>query len=368
MQRLRLVLLIAAALAAAGLASSRLIHRAHGPAASETELRDTLAWSPLSTEHLEALAYRRHRAGDAERGAQLLAFAASLDLHNLSARFAVLRAALVQNDTAEAARAADQLMRMRETERLAPLLSRMMFDPAFTRALAKEAAHGAPWLAAFFSFPSRSDAQGLLDFAQALAEAGMSVPQAAQLALYDRLVAADAPGLAYAAWRADASAEDAGQMLRNRDFTRMPDGSPFDWQVRAGGAADAEFGAAAPDKRRGLRLTLLQARHSEPLLRQLVFLPPGRWRLSAALRIDRLTAYEGFSLSLKCAAGSHAWLGHSPALSVAPQWTELNAVFDVPADSCPAQWLQLGIKFSAPERSEAFGVLYLSGVTLTPAP
>ena len=116
-------------------------------------------------------------------------------------------------------------------------------------------------------------------------------------------------------------------------FLGKPGGAPFNWEFTA-----SELGAAERASGGGIDVDYY-GRLSGPLARQLILLPPGRYRLS--FRSEGSANAQGSRLVWRVACdGAQGALAETVVRAGnAPK--VVSADFAIPSSTCPAQWLSL---------------------------
>lgn len=153
----------------------------------------------------------------------------------------------------------------------------------------------------------------------------------------------------------------AGQLLRNGRFDRPNVYPPLDWQLAESADLSADQRSAQrPGERQGLYVHA--STDSRGLVaRQLLFLGPGTYVLTALSGRTEAAAPERLAWQIVCA--------DPPGSSLLDQQTgsaarTIEGAFQVPSNGCPVQWLGLHIVAgNEPEGSEA----WITSVQIEPA-
>jgi hypothetical protein len=135
----------------------------------------------------------------------------------------------------------------------------------------------------------------------------------------------------------------AGQLLRNGSFGRPNAYPPLDWQFPEGTEIIVEQ-RPAPEAGQGHRLYVQASTDARgPAARQLIFLAPGSYALSASSGRTDLPAPEGLAWQVSCADSPDVSLLDQSAVPAGPATRTIRSAFRVPTGGCTAQWLTLRI-------------------------
>ncbi len=134
-----------------------------------------------------------------------------------------------------------------------------------------------------------------------------------------------------------------GDLLRNGRFDRPNDYPPMDWQLADGADIFAEQ-RPAPVSGQGQRLYVNASTDARGrAARQLIFLPPGSYALTALSGRADLPAPEGLFWQINCASTPDSPLLDQPAVPTGAAARAIRGEFRVPPAGCAAQWLTLRI-------------------------
>lgn len=168
-------------------------------------------------------------------------------------------------------------------------------------------------------------------------------------AMIDTLVAKQQYAQARRLWERTAGIADGGGSpgLFDPDFRNDRALPPFNWALTSSSVGLAE-------RRSGRLQVIFYGQSGGNLARQLMLLPPGRYRLAAPARGGGPS--DLLFWHVRCASGAAAEIGRAPA-------RQESVSFAVPAN-CPAQWLELNGRSSdfGRETELAIGPLSLSRV------
>jgi hypothetical protein len=148
---------------------------------------------------------------------------------------------------------------------------------------------------------------------------------------------------AYGLWLAEQGR--AAPLLFNGNFEKsfQPDG--FDWELT--GLAPSRAGAAVQRRSlvghgRVLEIQYLGRGLPGPLVRQMLFLSPGRYRFQGQYTTSKLRAEEGLAWAVRCTGTAAPLAGRSGALKdTGGAWQDFAFEFDIPASCGPVASLQL---------------------------
>lgn len=236
---------------------------------------------------------------------------------------------------------------------LFPTLASALSNPIVLH-LASRQLLDAPWRRRFFSYLAAGGApfSRQASLFRAMATQG-SVPEADIAALQARNAAfAGEYDVALELYRL-VNPTAALQLLRDPGFTGEGGVEPFDWQIEKAGVLTVGI---APDDNGGSRLEMVSVRgDAGPAARQLLYLSPGRYRVSGQIgSIEGIVAAK-ISLSLSCTDGTP--LGAIAA--VADRRHRLGGAFEVGA-RCPTQWIAIGLARTALDERSGGWVTALS--------
>ena len=328
---------LAILIARAALTSASGADRAAGPVG--------LPRDPLDLPALRALGLRLDREGRLGEADAVLAFVGRRTWRDGPTEVWLLRRRLDQGRYREAFESADSLLRRDADGTTRPVLFALLIaaadDPEARPALVTRLA-AAPWWRG--DFLRALGAQGGVAGARAVFSAlarGPGAPAAADeyAPLINRLAnAGDAAG-AYDAWRAAARHDYAtAPGLRDGDFSRVSDHTPFTWRPASGVGASSETGAAPPGGPAGRALRVDYDGYSSPSLpAQLLADPPRRYSLRWRERIDPAVP-ERLFWQVRCADTNQVLARAPPA---AAGWREETMNIETPRSGCAAQWLEL---------------------------
>ena len=243
---------------------------------------------------------------------------------------------------------ADLLMRT-HSELSAYVFSHLAFiaeDPEGNPLLVQELTKAPPWRASFLeALPRHVKEPGSpLNLMIALKEGGKP-PANEELAPYlTFLIEKNRTDAAYNAWLEflPESKLDALGLLTHPNFEQDPSGLPFDWHIASGLNAVAELAPLGIENERALHVSFGIGRVQFPEVSQIVFLPPGKYRLEGKLR-GSIIAKRGLRWQFRCSQGTRQSLGETDMLlGQSQQWRVFSLNVDIPeAKDCVGQTLRL---------------------------
>jgi len=130
--------------------------------------------------------------------------------------------------------------------------------------------------------------------------------------------------------------------LSNGDFRFPPSGLPFDWVIQSLPGADIAIEPTAGAEE-ALHVQFYRGRIGFRNVSKLLVLPPGKYVLGGREKAAAFDTERGTVWRIYCAGPKPRVLGASPPLKGTTDWQTFEADFEVPADTCPAQWLRLEI-------------------------
>jgi hypothetical protein len=250
-------------------------------------------------------------------------------------------------------------------------LSLLASEPEGRSLLVERLASEPDWRNQFFQVFPRTcrDADAPLLVMTALRSAGKPVSDKDLAPYLNFLIGTNRIDAAYNAWLqflTEAQLEKA-EILTNGRFENKPSGLPFDWKIDPGRNAVADFVPLAKNSAgNAFHIKFGDGRIQFPRLSQVLFLPPGRYRLEGNLR-GAISGKRGLRWQIRCASGSPGILGETEMLlGQSLQWRVFTFDAEVPEHSqCSGEILQL--IHDARSSSEEFlaGEVWFSDLRLT---
>jgi tetratricopeptide (TPR) repeat protein len=340
--------------------------RGENDAASATARR-LLAVEPGQGDAFAVLTLAAMRRGDAD--AQALArIALQRAPRNRDLRATEAAALLKQGDLPAAMAQIDALLRLSPArgQTLFPALVQQAQDQRFADALGAVLAQDPPWRPAFLRILNKDASSVAVDRIYGWLQQHGELSKDETGRWLDRMLADGRWGDAYAHW-VGTLGKDAGRLAPVHDggFGQDPSGQGFGWRnapVR-GVFTDIEAGAG-PDGSRAAHLHFIGRPVARGNLRQALLLAPGRFRLSLKARSDFLRSDQGLQWIVRCERGPTIAELDVPDGNAA--WRTLSADFEVPAERCAGQWLELRNPAVRGTAQKVSGDLWIDDVAITP--
>ena len=310
--------------------------------------RDALVRSPFDVRALRVFGLTEARAGREDAADEILTLAGTWSLRDDPAHAWLVERRLRRGDYASSFAHADTLVRRRED--IQPQVFRLFTAAAVAdpqRALpvvARLLAAKPPWRPAYLASlnltPEGLQVAGNLAI---LLQAGREPFSNQELQdLYGSLI--NAGGIeAIQTVRGRLNRPSLATLVTNSGFDEADHPGPFQWRLyeKAGIATEITTDDLAPSNV-ALRV-VYDGYATGTVAEQLVYLAPGAYRLTAAVRTESGNPVDRLAWTLTCATAGGGERASTPAGAAgAPTdaWTTLSGRFEVPAN-CPAQWLRL---------------------------
>lgn len=253
---------------------------------------------------------------------------------------------MARGDYVQAMRHADALMRRQSPDERVGVSRRILpylGQPAAFDAVIDRLATAPAWRGSFLAqlIALSEDDNETFRLLKAL-RASARPPTRTELALYlRRLVAQRRTPDAHAAWIALAPAEErAGKaLLADGGFDGVKTTAPFGWNLDSNTGGYGEITASEGGSGKALRVHH-DGRSRQWLVRQLIVLSPGAYRLSGQVRTPTDLSAGSMAWTVVC-EGAREPLVVIPAPATGGGFTAFSADFTVPAEGCAAQSLVL---------------------------
>jgi hypothetical protein len=330
--------------------------------------RHLLAVEPGQGDAFAVLALAAAKRGDANADA-LAKIALQRAPRNRDLRTQEAARALRAGDLPAAMAQIDALLRLTPSrgKTLYPALAQQSADPAFAEALAATLSADPPWRRAFLNVLGSQGTGVAVDRIYSALRRRGELPEAETTRWLDRMLADGRWGEAYAHWVGTLGPVQSIPLVRNGNFESELSGMGFGWRnTRAAGVfTDVAEGAGRNDSR-GAHMHFIARPAARGNLRQALLLAPGRYRLSLQARAEFLRSDQGLYWSIRCDKGrTVAKLG---PLEGSSEWREMTAEFEIPAEKCPGQWLELVNPAVRGSAQQVSGDLWIDDVAITPLP
>jgi hypothetical protein len=336
-------------------------------AADAADARRMLADRPIDGRAFRVLA----QAGQGD-AASLLAIAARRAPRDRIARAMLADHAFAAGDIAGAMQQADALLRVAPSLRV-PMLQRLLAlsgDARVRRALHERLATDPPWRVALPAALAAkgSDPRLALALLDALA-ADKPLPAPERRVQVALLRDSGRAAEARAAWLAalPVQARDADdRWLYDGGFEHEPDaGNGYGWRIAQVPGMAVDFDASQPlQGRRALALDFAGRALSGLRIAQWLALPPGAYRLQAALD-DATDSQRPFRWRLACSGGAQALL-ELDSVPGRRGWQRLASAFTIPPVACAGQELWLEHAGRSLEERSFEGRLRLDALAIAP--
>jgi hypothetical protein len=306
--------------------------------------RQALARDPTVVEAWRTLAIISTRPGQAEA---LFHFASSLSRRDVPTQLWLIEDAVRRNDIPGALSHYDAALRssLSSQQILIPILINATGERNIVPPLAALLRTQPPWRKAFLD-GLVAGAPNPDNLVQLLAMLGRPAsPEEQQLMgrAFDHLVEQNAFGPALRLYGMLAGRAPADQLLRNGSFDHPNVYPPLDWQLADGSNINVEQRPGqGPGEGQSLYVHASTDARGQAA-RQLIFLAPGSYALSALSGRTDLPGPEGLSWQISCASAPNSQLLDQPAVPAGPAARTIRGEFRVPPSGCAAQWLTLQI-------------------------
>lgn len=351
-------------------ALSRMAWRQLGnnqPDAAIATARHLLAVEPGQGDAFAVLALAAARRGDADAAA-LAKIALQRAPRNRDLRTQQAAAALKAGDLPEAMAQIDALLRLTPSrgKALFPALAQQAVDPAFADVLVDTLAMSPPWRAWFLNILGTQGSPVAVDHVYSRLQKRGELTDVETGRWLNRTLLDGRWGQAYAYWVGTLGPIKGGlKPVRNGDFEQESSGIGFDWRN------DHVFGAFASIEptngaggRRAAHFHFINRPAARGNLRQALLLAPGRFRLSLRAHAEFLHSDQGLQWIVRCDKGpTVATLG---PLEGSFGWQSMAVDFEVPAEKCPGQWLELVNPAVTGSAQQVTGDLWVDDVAITP--
>jgi tetratricopeptide (TPR) repeat protein len=336
----------------------------------------TLRSNPLNARALSLLGLIAERKGDQKAADALMRIAAARTWRIQTTDEWLLDRLSLRGDYADALPYADAILRVGMEDfhvELFPVLASFTVDPRAFEALTAFLATSPPWRAWFLSELSRrlANQTRLVQLYAALSKTG-NPPTNDELQPYlDRLIKDENFDLAYQTWRATLPPPQQASIKTypfNRDFEFPVDNLPFNWNLENVPGADIQVVPSVDgDKKGALLVEFSGARVRSLKVGQLIMLPAGDYRFSGSVKTAELRTARGLWWHIVCATAAANTLANTELVSGTMPWTDFTVIFQVPAEDCTAQWLQLELPARIESESRIEGQVWYRNLHISSA-
>lgn len=298
-----------------------------------------LVVSPLDPGAVRLLADLAQEESDTPTARRLMTQAARLSLRDGPSHAWLLQDALNRGDDARVMFHADMLLRrdvgLRRT--LFPTMHRLLDTADGRRAIIQRLALNPEWRILYLADAGRRGApEAAAMLFDEFAASGHRPTDEEMAPLFKRLVENGQYDMVMALWRRHVpGAAASGKGLYDGEFAGRPGPSPLNWDFPARRGGEAVF----TDMGEGHGVAIHYDGWSPPssVVRQVVFLAPGTYRLAAEVRMDSPAAANRFRIEVRCVGGRP--LSKLGLEGLPGQWQTVAGPVVVPDGACGAQWI-----------------------------
>lgn len=353
--------------------------RAAEQAAKRSPDRATaLAQAAIAADPREGRGYRvlgilADARGDRAEALRNHQIASRLSPRDLPTHVWLERRDLQSGRVAAALRHIDLLLRIEPASRdqQFPILRALAVLPEAQAALAGTLIRQPPWREAFIVDLSRqaNDSRALTPLIASLRQSEGGLAPGELAAWVDRLDRDKRWGEAYVTWAASLPAERQAGLgnVFNGDFEHEPSNAGFDWRIgHAPGVYIERLPVGTEQDTLALRVSFEDRRIPFNHVRQLLALPPGRYRLEGRARADGLRSTPGMVWSVRCADDNRSIANAEPLRGYAP-WHAFSVSFELKPGDCGGQWLQLAVPARIPAEQRIGGSAWFDALRIVRA-
>lgn len=319
------------------------------PARAAALARAALAANPLEGRAYRVLGQLAEKRGEQAEAVRLQEIATTRSPRDLRTHAWLQRHYLLSGELSKALRHADLTLRVQPQagDLQYPVLQILAATPRAQAGLAQLLGRQPPWREGFISHLCRNapDSDAIAGFMTRLRLGPGGLADSELSAWVDRLTRDGRWDQAYLNWVLALPADKRDQLdnVFNGGFEREPSNSGFDWRFgRVPGAYIERLPTSGASGDFALRISFEERRVPFDHVRQLLALPPGRYRLSGRARPEGLRSERGLVWSVQCADDSKQVAASDPITGQSP-WKTFSVPFEVPAGRCGGQWLRLGV-------------------------
>lgn len=351
--------------------------KAAGPGSPPSKAAEAMAWRAVRANPLDGRGYRvlGSLAADPARALELHVIAAARSPRDVPSHAWLIDHYLKAGDLPAVVAQADTLLRVEPevTPTLLPLMVALASSPEAQPALAERLAASPPWgpgllLHLVATVP---DVNAFGPLMERLRKTPGGLRPDVLSAWVDRLTREGRWGQAYLTWVSQLPPERLQGLgnLYNGGFEWEPGQGGFDWRIgKVPGARIARMATGGMDGERALRVAFEDRRVPFAHVRQMLALPPGKYRLTARARPENLRTDRGLAWTLACATADARPLGETQPLRGHGDWRDLSLDFEVPAQGCGGQWLTLSLRARIPAEQRVGGVAWFDNLRIVMNP
>ena len=354
---------------------SALLQMAHELAARNPGRARQLAEAALAADPREGRANRilgqiAERAGDMPSSIRLHETASKLAPRDLPSHVWLERHYLATGKIDLALEQIDLMLRIEpETQpRQFAIMLAMAELPAAQSALARLLSRRPPWRAGFVSYLSReaTDSRAVAPLVSKLRAQPGGLQDSELAEWIERLSRDHRWGEGYLVWVGSLTPAQQLQLdnVFNGGFEQEPSNNGFDWRFQhVSGASIERLPDGGANGNLALRVSFEDRRIPFNHVQQLLALAPGRYRLAGRARAEGLRSERGLVWRVICASDGRQIASTDPLMGHSP-WRKFETDFEVPAQNCGGQWLQLAVPARIPAEQRIGGRAWFDEVRI----
>ena len=345
-----------------------------GPTTGRAAEAEALARRAIRANPLDGRGYRvlGQLARDPDKAVELLTIAAARSPRDVASHVWLIDHHLRAGDLPGVVRHVDILLRVQPEVMpgLLPLMVALASSPESQPALAERLLASPPWGPGLLShlIVNLPDVNTLGLLMERLRKTPGGLPPQVLAAWVDRLTKESRWGQAYLTWVSQLPPERLQGLgnLYNGGFEWEPGLGGFDWRLgQVAGARISRTAGSGVEGERALRVAFEDRRVPFSHVRQLLALPPGKYRLTGRARPENLRTDRGLAWMVVCANPADTPLGETKPLRGHGGWRDLSLDFEVPAEGCGGQWLTLGVRARIPAEQRIGGVAWYDNMRIS---
>jgi len=348
------------------------IRAGESPLKFEAAAKAALGRSPLDGRGFRYLGSAAQAHKDLAAAERLYEIAAERSPRDLPSQAWLGDYELTHGDFDSALSRLDRIMRVEPNRehQLAPVMMQLAATPAAQPALARLLQADPPWREKMLQriLANNQDVAAVFPLVEKMRVQPGGLNQKELNTWIDRLAGSGQWGTAYLTWVQSLSPEASRQIgnVYNGSFEQEPSQGGFDW--RFGEIAGAHIGREQTTGAKGnlaLRIMFSDDRVPFSHVRELLALPPGKFRLGGQARLEDLRTDRGLVWTVTCAE-SGALLGQTEPMSGVHDWEHFSTDFEVPASNCGGQWLTLMLPARIPAEQRIGGAVWFDDLRIKP--
>ena len=312
---------------------------------------------------------------DPDKAVELLTIAAARSPRDVASHVWLIDHHLRAGDLPAVVRHVDTLLRVEPevTPGLLPLMEALASSPESQPALAERLLAAPPWGPGLLShlIVTVPDVNSFGPLMERLRKTPGGLRPDVLAAWVDRLTREDRWGQAYLTWVSQLPPERLQGLgnLYNGGFEWEPGQGGFDWRLgQVTGARISRMAGSGVEGERALRVAFEDRRVPFAHVRQMLALPPGKYRLTGRARPENLRTDRGLAWTVVCATPAATPLGETEPLRGHGGWRALSLDFEVPAEGCGGQWLALSVRARIPAEQRIGGVAWFDNMRIARNP